>query len=456
MLSEFLLKDQYVMPIDWRSGWERQATGLVTSHAALGTSAKAAVDRSGTLLNRRKALRLVPEAGADLISQSIETGLARELDQALADIARQKRQSSTNAKALGLRPPPAVLADAMKPAEKASERLPTEAGGKALQGRADRLAAENGLLAQKLAERDSALGDARARIKSLEERLSSAAEGAAKLTESQQSELRVARDRVQKKLDTATSENARLSRAATEKDRVLADARTRVEYLEAALAAAEAECGRLTADAAKARDKHQAETSRAVTAEKLLAEARERLLARIIEIDAVRQRVAQANAVTNAAYDRQRQLEDALCLQQTSSRNWNARSRSSPRRPKFCCSGSAIASARLSSPRKRSKRSWSETPGSRLREIVPAVQTNAAAKRHSQVSRMPRTRHFRIGPGWRAFLATLWNARQRPSRRRGERAPLPDPVDLKARRPHSYSWGSSSSTLPPLATHFLK
>ena len=127
----------------------------------------------------------------------------------------------------------------------------------------------------------------------------------------------MARDRLQKKLDTATSENARLSRATTEKDRVLADARTRVEYLEAALAAAEAECGRLTADAAKTRDKHQAETSRAITAEKLLAEARERLLARIIEIDAVRQRVAQANAVTNAAYDRQRQLEDALCLQQS-------------------------------------------------------------------------------------------------------------------------------------------
>jgi DNA repair exonuclease SbcCD ATPase subunit len=31
----------------------------------------------------------------------------------------------------------------------------------------------------------------------------------------------------------------------------------------------------------------------------------------------VRQRVAQANAVTNAAYDRQRQLEDALSLQQS-------------------------------------------------------------------------------------------------------------------------------------------
>jgi hypothetical protein len=47
-----------------------------------------------------------------------------------------------------------------------------------------------------------------------------------------------------------------------------------------------------------------------------LADARERLLARIIEIDAMRQRVAQADAAAGAAYDRQRQLEDALCLQQ--------------------------------------------------------------------------------------------------------------------------------------------
>jgi hypothetical protein len=142
-----------------RSGWERQATGLVTSHAALGTSAKAAVDRA--LLDRRKALRLVGDATADPISQSIETGLARELDQACADIARQKRQSlSASAAASAPRRP--VAASAAKPAGKASDELPAAAGGKALQERADRLAAENGVLAQKLAERDSALGDARA------------------------------------------------------------------------------------------------------------------------------------------------------------------------------------------------------------------------------------------------------------------------------------------------------
>jgi hypothetical protein len=180
-----------------RSGWERQATGLVTSHASLGTSAKAAVDRGGTLLNRRKALRLTPEAGADPISLSIETGLARELDQACADIARQKHQSPTSAVVPAPRRPAA--ANVAKPATTALAGLPIEAGGKALQERADRLAAENGLLAQKLAGRDSALGDARARIKALEEKLSTAGEGASKLAENDQNELRVAHDRLQKK-----------------------------------------------------------------------------------------------------------------------------------------------------------------------------------------------------------------------------------------------------------------
>lgn len=313
-----------------RSGWERQANSLVASHAALGTSAKtatktatkiaskAAMDRGGTLLDRRKALRLVRDAGADPIAQSIETGLARELDQACAEIARQKRQPFTSAAAPGPRRPAAASAGA-KPAEKASSPLQPERGVEALQSRADRLAVENKHLSQKLAERESALTDAHAHIKSLEEKLAAAAEGAAHLSEkpseNQQNDLPLTRDRLQKKLDTATGENARLVRAATERDRVLADARTRVEYLEAALAAAEAECGRLKGEAAGVREKHQAETSRANTAEKLLAEARERLLARIIEIDAVRQRVAQANAASGAAYDRQRQLEDALCLQ---------------------------------------------------------------------------------------------------------------------------------------------
>jgi hypothetical protein len=125
-----------------------------------------------------------------------------------------------------------------------------------------------------------------------------------------------------------TSENARLALAAAARERVLDDAHTRVEYLEAALAAAELQCKRLAGEAKGVGERHQAEMSalrarfadmakRADIAEKLLAEARERLLARIIEIDGVRERAAQADTAAGAAYDRQCQLEDALCLQQS-------------------------------------------------------------------------------------------------------------------------------------------
>jgi predicted nuclease with TOPRIM domain len=309
-----------------RNGWQHQATGLVASHAALPATAKTAVDRGGALLNRRKASRPAGDGGAEALAQTIETGLARELDQARAEMGRQNRPFPPEGAAASLPQRSAASSAAgARSAEKAAQQLQIEVSAAVLQARAERLAAENAQLTRKLTERNSALDEARTRIKSLEEKLPKAAgEGAGKTTEkttektaeSIQNELRAARDGLQEKLDSVTKDNARLSRAATERDRALADARTRVEYLEAALAAAEAECGRQAGEAAKAREKYQAETSRASTAEKLLAEARERLLARIIEIDAVRQRVAQANAVADAAYDRQRQLEDAFCLQQ--------------------------------------------------------------------------------------------------------------------------------------------
>ena len=283
-----------------------------------------------------------------------------------------------------------------------------------------------------------------------------AAEGAAKLTDSQQCELRVARDRVQKKLDTATSENARLSRAAAEKDRVLADARTRVEYLEAALAAAEAECGRLTADAAKACDKHQAETSRAITAEKLLAEARERLLARIIEIDAVRQRVAQANAVTNAAYDRQRQLEDALCLQQTQFEELE-RSQSKLAEAtkvllqRFRDRERAVVVAEKKIKALVERNAWLEaardragSPNQRGRETPQSKSRGCRGRGASGLGRAG-------APPWR-LCGTQDGGHAGDAAGALRRLIL---SDLKA-RPPSYSWAPSSSTLPPLATHFLK
>jgi chromosome segregation ATPase len=93
------------------------------------------------------------------------------------------------------------------------------------------------------------------------------------------------------------------------------------------LSAAEAECKRLGAEVGGSREKQQSESetlngrleamsSRAVIAEKRLAEARERLLARIVENGAFRQRVADAKAANDQAYAKTRQLEDALTLRQ--------------------------------------------------------------------------------------------------------------------------------------------
>ena len=324
-----------------QTGWEHHAASLVTPEGApatpdtaakSGTTVKTAVDRNATPLDRRKSLRLVGDDSADTLAQAIETSLAHELDLARAHIMRQAQQSGPGAAAS---PPLSITATtpSADPAASASRDVHAAANTKALEERADRLARENALLSQQLAEADMALRDARLRIKSPEERRAPTAEApVAEPTENQQSELRASRDRLQEKCEAVIAENGGLSRAVTEKDRALIDARVRHEYLQAALAAAEVECGRVQDEAAGEREKHRDETaalkarvddvsSRATTAEELLAESREHLLAQTAEIDALRQRVAQAEAANGEVQIRQRQLEDALSLQQSQCEN---------------------------------------------------------------------------------------------------------------------------------------
>jgi predicted nucleic acid-binding Zn-ribbon protein len=308
-----------------RSGSGRQAAGLVPPSIALAANARTAVDRSGSLLSRAEPFGLA-RGESDSMEASMEAagnGLVRDLDRACAEIARRKRQSPGSVAPASQQT--AAAAAAMTPAEKALQRLQATAHANVLQGRAERLTTENALLSQKLAARESALADMRARLNSLEQKVS-VGEGATRRADDKQGNQRPVSDHhLYKKLAAMASENARLMHAATERDPALADARTRIEYLEAALAAAEAECGRVAGETSGAREKHRAEmaaletrmddmSKRAVTAEQLLADVCERLLARIIEIDAMRQRVAQADA--GGAYDRRRRLEDALCVQQ--------------------------------------------------------------------------------------------------------------------------------------------
>lgn len=313
-----------------RNGWHHQATSLVSSHSALGTTAKALVDRSGPLLRRRPLLE-APDQEVDSASEEIGIELARKLDEARAEIARlELRLSHDAAAAQELRAQIKASAAATEAADQRAAGLAREiaAARGGLQENIDLLTAENARLLQGHAERGMALDDAQDKIKFLETALAAAeAASVSKQAETLANGASAARVEFREQLDLAAGENARLQQTIAEKDVAFGEVRARIEFLQTALSTAEAECSRLGAEVGGARQQQHAEaetlngrleamSSRAVIAEKLLAETRERLLARIVENGAFRQRVADAKAANDKAYAKTRQLEDAVTLRQ--------------------------------------------------------------------------------------------------------------------------------------------
>jgi predicted nuclease with TOPRIM domain len=206
-----------------------------------------------------------------------------------ARLERRLSLETNAARALRERVQTAVAA-AAQAAEKRAAGLETGFGAvrHQLKEKLDLVTAEKARLSQCLAERDAALDDGRARIEFLQTALAAAeAEAAGKHAEDLENRFHAASDQLQGKLDRVTGENSRLSQSAVAKDAALGEARAWIEFLEAALSAAEAECTRLTTEVGGGRAKQQSESkalnarleamsARAVTAEKLLAEARER------------------------------------------------------------------------------------------------------------------------------------------------------------------------------------
>ncbi len=280
---------------------------------------------------RRRPLVEVQEQEFGSASEEIGIELARKLDEARAEIARlELRLSHDAAAAQELREQIKVSAAATEAADQRAagleRKIAAARGG--LQENIDLLTAENARLLQGHAERGMALDDAQDKIKFLEAALAAAeAASVTKQAESVVDAARAARVEFQEQLDLAASENARLQQTIAEKDVAFGEVRARIEFLETALSTAEAECSRLGAEAGGVRQRQQSESetlngrleamsSRAVAAEKLLAEARERLLARIVENGAFRQKVADAKAANDKAYAKTRQLEDAVTLRQ--------------------------------------------------------------------------------------------------------------------------------------------
>ncbi len=117
---------------------------------------------------------------------------------------------------------------------------------------------------------------------------------------------------LQTSVDQLVEENSRLQRRVMDSEATVEKALTQVNQHQAALKAADAERTRLTAAVAEANDKRQVETntlstrleamsSRAVTAEKLLAEVRQHLLTRTEDNNAAERKVVEATLARNMA-----------------------------------------------------------------------------------------------------------------------------------------------------------
>jgi chromosome segregation ATPase len=133
---------------------------------------------------------------------------------------------------------------------------------------------------------------------------------------------------LQNSLDVLVGDNSRVTRRLNENENALAGARGRIEQLETALAAAEQDRTKLTSHVDEAHERRQAESntltmrleamqSRAVAAEKLLAEVRQSLIARTEENRVSERKVVEATIARNST---EKKLEQMLVSLQTQER----------------------------------------------------------------------------------------------------------------------------------------
>jgi chromosome segregation ATPase len=239
--------------------------GNAQGNGWLDQAARLAVTHSTPIAKRAQPSLAVVESGFDAAADDREVELADELE-------------LTRARAAGL-----------------ERRLAQEAAAK-----------------QTLSEQFEA---ADARIVELENELAAAHDELA-LRDNENQSLRTS-------LDLAMAENASLTERLAKGDAAEHSMGSQLEFLQSALATAETECTRLFSEARDSRievitlnDVLARMTSRAEVAERLLADARECLAARIAENTATERSLADATAARSEVTNEIRQLQDSLRLKQ--------------------------------------------------------------------------------------------------------------------------------------------
>jgi hypothetical protein len=238
-----------------RSGWLRQAQRLAGTHTTFGTKAVAAVEQARQQRETRLPSNNFAEAENASLSQAREAELTKELELALAKIAGLERRM-------------------------AQEKATAEA--------ADRLR-------DTLKEQND---EAASRIAALEEELATERSGASL----QQNEI----ESLQNSLDLAISENSRMAARVDLAESLVAESRVQAESLRAEAVTTDVKRIKTVDVAHRTDEKYQAEarklqddlaamTTRARTAETLLADSRECLVIRIAENEKLTSDLAEAN-----------------------------------------------------------------------------------------------------------------------------------------------------------------
>jgi chromosome segregation ATPase len=250
------------------NGWLEQAQRLAVAHGTWGAK---------SIVPAQRAQTSPPAADAEFDAEAREIELANKLELAQAKAAGLERR----------------LAQESAAAQQLNEQL-------------EILAADCETTDNRIAELETELGAARDEIALRDnENLS-----------------------LQTSLDLATGENSRLSQYLKDGDSAFDATRARLDRLQLALATAEADRFRLQAEVDQAAATRHAEsstanglleamTARAVTAERLLADVRECLLARIAENDVTERGLADATAARGEIDRKLRQFQEVLRLKQS-------------------------------------------------------------------------------------------------------------------------------------------
>ena len=163
-------------------------------------------------------------------------------------------------------------------------------------------------------------------------------EAAAALAREKVSLLETEKGSLQTSLEQTLAETTRLSRRLAESETALTAARARLEQLERSLAASEENRKKLSAACDEANERRQSECyavnlkldamrSRAATAEKLLAEVRQSVVGRTEEIRATERRVVDSAVALSASEKKNERLPPSARRRAASSRSSSSRTR---------------------------------------------------------------------------------------------------------------------------------